>query len=108
MLLSCRTTEPVWFIATPGYVESRLAAQEEALRNDYERRIADLEEELESQRAVSEELAGLADTIKDVEQSNRELQDLAGQVEREIEGLPEETIRLIVDVLSGHLDPDER
>ncbi|MFP4115332.1 MAG: hypothetical protein ACOC1I_03905 [Spirochaetota bacterium] len=103
-LVSCRTTEPVWFIATPGYVEAQLAAREEAIRSDYERRIANLEAEVEQQRDVSDEVADLAEALQDVEDSNRKLQDLADTVEEELAALPEETIRLIVEVLSRHLE----
>ncbi len=104
LLASCSTTKPIWFIATPGYVESQLAAREEALRSDYTARIVELEIELESQRAVSEELASLAEVIKQVEASNLELQGLAGEVEKELAGLPSETIRIIVEVLSRHVE----
>ena len=104
LLASCQTTEPVWFIATPGYVDSRLAAQEEALRGEYGTRIAELEREVESQREIASELSELATVIRDVEASNRELQDLASQVETELAEIPEETIQLIVDVLTRHLE----
>lgn len=104
LLVSCGTTRPIWFIATPGYVEAQLASREEALRRDYEGRIAELEQELGNQRVVSDELAGLAGVIREVEASNRELQNLAAQVEDELEGLPRETIRIIVEVLTRHLE----
>ena len=104
LLVSCRTTEPIGFIATPGYVEAQLAAREEALRADYGARIAELESELAEQRAVSEELASLAAVIRDVEASNRELQGLASQVEQEIRDLPTTTIEILVEVLTRHLE----
>jgi len=104
LLASCSTTKPIWFIATPGYVESQLAVREEALRNDYTARIVALETELESQRAVSDELAALAEVIKQVEASNIELQGLAAEVEDELAELPDETIRIIVEVLNRHLE----
>lgn len=104
LLVSCSTTKPIWFIATPGYVESRLAAREQALRGDYTARIVELEAELEHQRAVSEELASLAGVIKQVEASNHELQGLASEVERELAELPSETIAIIVDALNRHLE----
>ena len=31
-LAACQSTKPVWFIATPGYVEAELATSEDALR----------------------------------------------------------------------------
>ena len=104
LLLGCQTTQPLWFIATPGYVEAQLAMQEEALRQDYEGRIEELEQEVTEQRAVADELAGLAGVIREVDASNQELQTLAAQVEQEIEDLPEQTIRIIVEVLSRHLE----
>ena len=104
LLASCSTTKPIWFIGTPGYVESQLAVREEALRNDYTARIVALETELESQRAVSDELAALAEVIKQVEASNIELQGLAAEVEDELAELPDETIRIIVEVLNRHLE----
>lgn len=104
VLVSCQTTRPIWFIATPGYVDAKLATQEEAIRSDYESRISQLEAELDSQRQVAQELADLSGVIREVEASNRELQELAAQVERELAGLPEETIRLIVEALTRHLE----
>ena len=107
MLAACQSTKPVWFIATPGYVEAEVATSEDALRKEYDARIEELESELASQREVTEELAGLTTVIRDVEASNAELRDLASQVEDEIAALPEETIRTIVDVLTRHLDESE-
>lgn len=104
LLVGCQTTQPLWFIATPGYVEAQLAVQEEALRQDYEGRIEELEQELTEQRAVADELAGLAEVIREVEASNQELQTLATAVEAEIEDMPEQTIQIIVEVLSRHLE----
>jgi uncharacterized coiled-coil protein SlyX len=104
LLAGCQTTQPLWFIATPGYVEAQLAMREEALRQDYEGRIEELEKEVAEQRAVADELAGLAEVIREVEASNQELQTLATAVEAEIEDMPEETIRIIVEVLSRHLE----
>jgi len=104
LLTSCSTTKPIWFIATPGYVEFQLAAREEALRSDYTARILELETELETQRAVSDELAALAEVIKQVEASNQELQGLAGKVEKELDELPSETIGIIVEALNRHLE----
>ncbi|MFW5776557.1 MAG: hypothetical protein ACOCZB_04640 [Spirochaetota bacterium] len=106
-LAACQSTKPVWFIATPGYVEARVATSEDALRQEYDARLEELQTELASQREVTEELAGLATVIRDVEASNAELQDLASQVEDEIAALPETTIRTIVDVLTRHLDESE-
>lgn len=106
-LASCQSTEPIWFIATPGYVEAEVATSEDALRREYDARLEELEAELASQREVTEELAGLSEVIREVEASNEELQGLAAQVEDEIAGLPEETIRTIVDVLTRHLDAPE-
>lgn len=106
-LAACQSTEPVWFIATPGYVEAEVATSEESLRRDYDARIEELEAELASQREVTEELAGLSEIIREVEASNEELRDLASQVEDEIAGLPEETIRTIVDVLTRHLEESQ-
>lgn len=107
LLGSCQTTEPLWFIATPGYVEAQVATSEQALRREYDVRIKELETQLAGQREVTDELAGLSDIIRDVEASNAELRELADQVEREIEDLPEETIRTIVDVLTRHLQETE-
>lgn len=104
VLASCQSTEPILFIATPGYVENQLARQEESIRSEYDARIADLEAEIDEQRTVSDELAGLSQVIRDVESSTRELEQLAAQVEDELAGLPEETIRIIVDVLTRHLE----
>lgn len=106
-LASCQSTEPILFIATPGYVENQLARQEASIRDEYDARIAELEAELDEQRTVSDELAGLSQVIRDVESSTRELEQLAAQVEDELAGLPEETIRIIVDVLTRHLDGEQ-
>jgi uncharacterized coiled-coil protein SlyX len=103
-LAGCQSTEPFLFIATPGYVEAQLAMSEEAIRQDYEARIADLEAELAEQKAAADELASLAGVITEVEQSNRELQELASRVEEEIQDLPYDTIEIIVQVLNRHLE----
>ncbi len=104
LLAACRTTEPIWFVATPGYVETRIAASEAALRGDYDQRLADLQRELAEQRAVAERLATLSELIEAVDASNRELRDLADQVEEQLAGLPEEILREIIDALRAHLD----
>lgn len=106
-LAACQSTEPVWFIATPGYVEAQMATSEDALRREYDTRIEELEAELARQRDVTEELAGLSAVIRDVEASNNELRDIAGQVEDDIARLPRETIRTIVDVLARHLEESD-
>lgn len=114
---SCRTTEPVWFIATPGYVEAR----EEALREEYDRRIYDLELEIAAQRqradqlsrevaearTRADELEGLATIVREVESGTRALQELAYVFEQEIRLIPEQTIHLIVAALTGHLERAE-
>lgn len=107
----CRTTEPVWFIATPGYVESRIARSEEALRREYEAELAEQAMEIERLRidltmhqAIAEELTALARIIRDVELSNAELRELGSALEQRLAGLPEETIRLIVEALTRELD----
>ena len=69
VLASCQSTKPFLFIATPGYVEAKLAAQEEVIRSDYEARISQLEAELSSQREVAQELADLSGVIREVESS---------------------------------------
>jgi hypothetical protein len=107
VLVSCQTTEPIWFIATPGYVEAQIATREAALRRDYDVRIEALETELDDQRRITDELAGLSEVIREVEASNVELRELAARVEEEIADLPEETIRTIVDVLTRHLEDSE-
>ncbi|TVQ19398.1 MAG: hypothetical protein EA382_16435 [Spirochaetaceae bacterium] len=103
-LAACRTTEPIWFVATPGYVETRIAASEAAVRSDYDARLLDLQREIDEQRAVSERLASLSELIEAVDASNRELRDLAVRVEEQLAGLPEEIIREIVGALTAHLD----
>lgn len=108
VLTGCASTEPIWFIATPGYVDSRIAVSEEAVRGEYEAEIARLEQELDEQRRVADELAGLAAIIEEVDRSNRELRDLATAVEQRLQTLPTETIRLIVDVLQEHLQSESR
>jgi len=99
----CASTEPIWFIATPGYVDSRIAVSEESVRSEYEAEIARLESELQDQRRVSEELAGLSSIIDEVDRSNQELRELASEVEERLRTIPAETIRRIVDVLQEHL-----
>jgi hypothetical protein len=99
----CASTEPIWFIATPGYVDSRIAVSEEAVRSEYEAEVARLEAELQDQRRVSEELAGLAAIIEEVDKSNQELRELASAVEARLEMMPTETIQRIIDVLQEHL-----
>lgn len=104
VLAGCQSTSPILFIATPGYVEAQIAMREEALRQDYDARIVELEQQLSDQQAVADELSGLSDVITEVEASNRELQDLASVVEQELTDLPLETIQIIVDVLTRHLE----
>ncbi|MFW5776562.1 MAG: hypothetical protein ACOCZB_04665 [Spirochaetota bacterium] len=106
-LASCRSTEPVWFIATPGYVEAEVTTSEDSLRREYDARIEELEAELASQREVAEELAGLSRVIRDIETSNDELRDLASRVEDDIARLPADTIRTIVEVLTRHLEASD-
>jgi hypothetical protein len=113
MVSGCATTKPIWFIATPGYVEAQIASSEDAMRAEYESRLAEkdreiarLREELDAQRAVAEDLAGMADIITEVESSNRELQSLASDVERRLEELPRDTIQELVDILARHLEED--
>jgi hypothetical protein len=111
LLAACNTTQPVGFIATPGYVDAQIAASEEAMRLEYEsllvqkdREIARLQRELEDQRVVADELAGLADLIRDVDASNRELQELASEVEVRLQDIPNETLEILVEILSRHLE----
>lgn len=104
LLTGCASTEPIWFIATPGYVDSRIAVSEESVRSEYEAEIDRLQAEIDEQRQVSEELAGLAGIIEEVDQSNRELRDLATAVEERLEMLPRETVQLLVEILAGYLD----
>ena len=107
----CRTTEPVWFIATPGYVESRIARSEDALRLEYEAELAEQAMEIERLRvdltmhqAIAEELTALARIIREVELNNAELRELGAALEQRLTGLPEETIRLIVEALTRELE----
>ena len=115
LLVSCNTTRPIWFIATPGYVDNQIAESEEAMRLEYEallvekdREIARLRRQLDEQQAVAEELASLIDMIRDVDASNRELQDLAGAVETRLDQIPNETIEILVQLLSRHLEGQGR
>ena len=104
VLAGCQSTKPILFIATPGYVDAQIAMREEAMRQDYDARIADLERELAVQKSAADELANLAGVITEVEQKNRELEELAGRVEQEIQDLPYDTIEIIVEVLTRHLE----
>lgn len=88
----CASTEPIWFIATPGFVEAQIMASEAAVQADYEEKLAqrdaridELEAELSAQQAVAEEL-----------------RELVGDISR-IDLLPTETLRLLVDVLDDYL-----
>jgi len=99
----CATTKPIWFIATPGYVEAQIATSESATRAQYESQIAALQRNLDAQRAVTDDLASLAEAISEIEQSNRELLDLADEVEDRLTDLPLETIRQLVNILEEHL-----
>ena len=104
LLAACRTTEPIWFVATPGYVEARIAASEAAVRSDYDARLHELQRELDDQRAVAERLATLSELIEAVDAGNRELRGLANQIEEQLAGLPQEIISEIIDALTAHLD----
>ena len=102
--VGCATTEPLWFIATPGYVEARIATSESAIRLEYEAEIARLQDELRAQRVVSDELVALADVIAEIENSNQELLGLADELEDRFSELPRETIRQLVAILQRHLE----
>ncbi|MEE8440209.1 MAG: hypothetical protein V3S41_00690 [Spirochaetia bacterium] len=104
LLAGCATTEPIWFIATPGYVEAQIATSESATRQEYEAQIARLQDELDAQRAVSNDLAALADVIAEIESSNRALLGLADELEDRLAELPRETIRQLVEILQQHLE----
>ena len=104
MASSCASTKPIWFIATPAYVEAQIATSEDATREEYDARIRQLEAELDSQKTVSSELAALAEVISEVESSNRELVRLADDLEDRLAELPGETIREIVEILQRYLD----
>ena len=106
LFAGCATTEPIWFIATPGYVEAQIATSENATRGDYEAQIARLQDELDAQRTVSDELAGLAEVIAEIESSNQELLGLADELEDRLAELPRETIRQLVEILQQHLEED--
>jgi len=106
LFAGCATTEPIWFIATPGYVEAQIATSENATRGDYEAQIARLQDELEAQRTVSDKLAGLAEVIAEIESSNQELLGLADALEDRLAELPRETIRQLVEILQQHLEED--
>ncbi|MFW6211751.1 MAG: hypothetical protein ACOC8L_02525 [Spirochaetota bacterium] len=101
---ACQSTRPIWFIATPGYVEARVASSEEAIRAEYELQIEELQAELEEQQRAAEELSQLASIIEEVDASNKELQELAREVEQRLEALPNETLELLIEVLSEYLD----
>ena len=110
-LFGCASTDPIWFIATPGYVESRIMVSEAALQEDYGARIAEkdteilaLKDELAAQRDTARELAALVDTINDLDRSNRELQDIAAAAQSRLDRLPTETLELIIEVLAGYLE----
>ena len=104
MLAGCATTKPIWFIATPGYVEAQIATSENATRLEYETQIARLQDDMDTQRAISDELAALADVIAEIEGSNRELLGLADELEVRLAELPRETIRQLVEILQQHLE----
>lgn len=106
LLAGCATTEPIWFIATPGYVDSRIARSEEETRQQYEQEIASLEQEVDEQRTAARELAALADVIAELESSNRELLGLADDLEVRLANLPDETIRQLVTILEDYLAED--
>ncbi|MCK4516276.1 MAG: hypothetical protein KAU31_13525 [Spirochaetaceae bacterium] len=103
LFAGCATTKPLWFIATPGYVEAQIATSENAIRLEYEAEIARLQDELNAQRAVSDELVALADVIAEIEDSNQELLGLADELEDRLSELPLETIRQLVEILQQHL-----
>ena len=111
ILVSCSTTDPIWFIATPGYVDAQIASSEETMRLEYERQlvqkdreIARLQRELEEQRAVADELAGLVDLVHRIDADNHELMGLADQYEAELARIPNETLQILVELLSRHLE----
>ncbi len=110
-LSGCATTEPIWFIATPGYVEAQIATSEAAMRQEYEvqlaekdRQIARLESEMQAQRRITDEVATLADVITEIESSNRELRGLAQEVELRLDALPRETIQELIEALEHYLE----
>jgi len=100
----CQSTRPIWFIATPGYVKARIASSEEAIRAEYEIEIEKLQEQLAEQERAAKELSQLASIIEEVDASNKELQELAQDVEQRLEALPNETLKLLVEVLSEYLE----
>ena len=106
VLSGCATTKPIWFIATPGYVEVQIATSEEATRQEYEAEIAQLQGDIDQQRAAAEELAVLASVIAEIESSNRALLDLADELEGRLAALPQDTIRELVNVLQIYLEEE--
>jgi len=104
VLAGCATTEPIWFIATPGYVESRIATSEEATRSAYEAELARLQAQIDSQNEIVSRLDSMSDVIAEVEKNNDDLLALADVLEERLQNLPTETIRELVAILQEYLD----
>jgi predicted nuclease with TOPRIM domain len=118
LMIGCASTKGFLGLTTVSTMEAELAQireeedrRHQELRQELERisrELSSLNAEVDRHEELSGEIRQVLEDFAEVQKATSDLQQLAEQVEDELDAIPRETLQQIVDVLQAYLDRMEQ
>jgi septal ring factor EnvC (AmiA/AmiB activator) len=111
LLSGCATTGFLGFLATTKYVEGKVQSAATETRSQLAETQADLEQtrkEVQRMQELAGRIEGMQSEVSQMRKTSEELKDLVHELERRLAVLPDQTLRLLADLIQAHLSVSEK
>jgi septal ring factor EnvC (AmiA/AmiB activator) len=111
MLTGCMSTGFLGFLATTDSVEARIAEQDAAMKADMDRQQARLDgmaKDLRDLQTMKEDASKAIDQAAQSKKTVEELKATIARLEARLEALPEQSLRMLIDILQASLEQAEQ
>ncbi len=102
----CATTGFLGFLATTKYVDRKVQAEAAEASSALEQTRADLEQtrgKVEDMEQLAGKMEGMLNEVSQVQKSTEELGKLVHELELKMSQLPDQTLRLLSELIQTHL-----
>jgi uncharacterized protein YlxW (UPF0749 family) len=106
----CATTGFLGFLATTKYVNGKVEAATAETRGELQETRADLEQtrkEVERMQQLAGQIEGMQSEVSRVQKTSEELKELVHELELRLVELPDQTLRLLAELIHAHLGVSE-
>jgi septal ring factor EnvC (AmiA/AmiB activator) len=111
ILSGCATTGFLGFLATTKYVEAKVEAAAAETRGELEETRADLEQTRKEVQRVQElagQIEGMQSEVSQMQKTSEEIKELVRELELRLAALPDQTLRILADLIQAHLSASEK